>query len=134
MENIKRSERKFKIAALALVAVLLIWLPFEDPNEGWVIAYAGAICALAGMRYVLISANNRGQVWVRHVLAGLIAGLALTPVALLLMAFKTGLHIHDTPDFTAFQMARVVELTPIWVSAGLLVGLGSGLWRAAKLK
>jgi len=61
--------------------------------------------------------------------AWLIAGLGVTVVALLLMAIKTGLHGHGTPDYTPEQMVRVLSLTPLWVIVGLMIGLVALFWK-----
>ena len=53
----------------------------------------------------------------------------MTAVALLLMAIKTGLHGHGTPDYTPEQMVRVLSLTPLWVVVGLVIGLITFFWQ-----
>jgi hypothetical protein len=55
-------------------------------------------------------------------------------MTLALMIVKSGLHSHPTVEFTPYQMARVVELTPIWLSASLLITLGTGLFQVVKTK
>ena len=123
-----------RLSALVLGIFILIWLPFEDTNENIVVVIATAICVWFAVRYLLSPAPLHQSPWFRHLYAGVVAGLSITPVALLLMVFKLGLHGHETPDFSPFQMARIVELTPLWGTAGLLIGIGTGWWRAARTK
>jgi hypothetical protein len=126
--------RWLRFLAILLAILLLLWLPFEDVTETWVITFSAAVCAWAAVRFLILTAHTPGNPWIRHIYTGLLAGLFITPLALFLMALKTGLHGHETADFSARQMARVVELTPIWMSVGLLFGLGSCLWRFARSK
>jgi hypothetical protein len=53
-------------------------------------------------------------------------------VAIFLMALKSGIHGHGTPDFTVAQMQEILLRTPFFAISGLLVGLGSGFWRFAR--
>ncbi len=59
-----------------------------------------------------------GKGWLVYPLAGLLGGAATAPVALLLMAIKTGLHGHSVPDYTSAQMMAVLISFPVWVGAG----------------
>jgi hypothetical protein len=126
--------RWLRFLAILLAILLLLWLPFEDITETWVIMFSAAVCTWGAVRFLILNAHSPGNSWLRHIYAGLLAGLFITPLALFLMALKTGLHGHETADFSARQMARVIELTPIWMSIGLLFGLGSCLWRFARSK
>jgi hypothetical protein len=120
--------------AILLGILFLGWIPIEDMNEGWVVAIAGAFTAWWAARYLSMSPSTLQLLWLRQAAAGLIAGLSVTPLSLILMVFKTGVHGHEAPDFTPQQMARVVELTPIWAGAGLLIGIGTSLWRMARAR
>jgi hypothetical protein len=105
---------------------MLLWLPVEDTDEKGVLAFAATVNAWLVARH-LVNLNPAAQKSLpRHILGGLLAGLAVTPVALFLMAFKTGIHGHGTPDFSAEQILAVINRTPVWGSAGLLLGLLSG--------
>jgi hypothetical protein len=53
-------------------------------------------------------------------------------LAILLMAIKTGIHGHGTPDYTLDQMQDVFSRMPFFVLGGVLLGAGSGLLRTAK--
>jgi hypothetical protein len=119
-----------RLAALLLGIFLLLWLPVEDTDEIEVLVAAAAVSAWLALRYLLSqpgSAKSLGK----HILVGTLAGLAVTPLALFLMAFKTGLHGHENPDFTAEQIYYVIYRTPIWGFAGLLLGFGSGMLHLA---
>lgn len=137
--------RLLRISALVLGAIMLFWLPIEDPDERLVILFAAAICALAAAYFLVssmvwqkepsrmaASALRNGR-WLMVPLICTLAGLALTPVTLFLMAFKSGLHGHSSPDFTPGQITAVILRTPIWTGAGLLIGLGITLLKKVKL-
>jgi hypothetical protein len=68
----------------------------------------------------------------RCLLAGFLAGLAVAPLGVGLMLFKTGLHGHSTPDFSPLQAAEVLQRTPYFGLSGLLLGLGGALAVFAK--
>ena len=76
--------------------------------------------------------KNDKQLLLRHAVVGVGAGLLLTPLAIILMALKTGIHGHGTPDFTVGQMQDIPSRMPYFALSGLLVGAGSGLWRVTK--
>jgi hypothetical protein len=119
-----------RLAALLLGVLLLLWLPVEDTDEVHVLVASAAVSAWLALRY-LVSLPGPAKRLGRHILVGTLAGLAVTPLALFLMAFKTGLHGHESPDFTAEQIYFVIYRTPIWGFAGLLLGLGSGMLHLA---
>jgi hypothetical protein len=112
--------------ALLLGVYLLSWLPYEDKDETRAILSAAAVNAWIALRYIVRQPAHSRKNLLRPTVAGFLAGLAITPLALFLMAFKTGIHGHGSPDFTAEQIFAVIYGTPIWSGAGLLVGLGSG--------
>lgn len=124
----------FRATAVLLGFGLLVWLTIEDQNTLSVIIFAGAICAWLGARILIFPPASRKQLIVRHILAGLGAGLLLAPIAVLLMALKTGIHGHGTPDFTVAQIQSVLSRTPYFALSGFLLGLGSGLWRLARIE
>jgi hypothetical protein len=121
-----------RLLALVLGIALLLWLPIEDVSEQSVVLFAALVSAWLALRYCLTIQAGEIRYWLRHMLAGALAGLFVTPFALFLMALKTGLHGHNTPDFTLHQMQAVLYRTPIWVLVGLLLGLGVALLRLAR--
>lgn len=124
--------RRWRILSLILGILLFIWLPVEDVNASLVTVFAIAICGLAVARFLIpIRVQPGSKHWLVYPLSGMIAGAAITLVTLLLMAFKSGLHGHGSPDFTPEQVASVLWLTPLWTAAGFLIGLGAGIWQRA---
>ena len=126
--------RWMRLLALALGIALLLWLPREDVSEQSVTLFAALISAWLALRYLLSVRPGEIHYLLRHLLAGALAGLAVTPLAVFLMALKTGLHSHSTPDFTYERMQVVLYRTPIWVLVGLLIGLGVALLRLARTR
>ena len=123
---------RMRLTAILLGMVFLFWLPFEDSSPTAALLLALAISAWGGA-YILAKAQKPLQrVLFRAVLAGTLAGIAITPLALFLMAFKAGLHSHQTPDFTPDQIISVIYRGPIWLVGGFLIGLGSGIWLTAR--
>jgi hypothetical protein len=118
--------------AIVLGILFFIWLPIEDMHEGYVLTLAGGISAWLALRFLVSTRGDRDKFTLRWIAVGLAAGMAVTPVTLLLMILKNGTHTHEVPDFTPYQMARVIELTPYFAGAGLLAGLGSSLWKIGK--
>lgn len=116
-----------RLAALFLGISLLLWLPVEDTNEIRVVLAAASVTTWLALRHLVQLPAPGSRSLIRYILVGTLAGLAVTPLALFLMAFKTGLHGHESPDFTAEQIFFVVYRTHVWGFAGLLLGLGSGL-------
>jgi hypothetical protein len=121
-----------RISALILGIALILWLPIEDVNVNQVLFFANAVCAWWAARFLLnISPQNPTFLW-RHVLIGLLAGLAVSPVAVFLVAFKSGLHGHGIPDFSSAQILDVLARSPVWIVAGSLLGLGVALARLSR--
>lgn len=125
--------RRWRIVSLILGILLFLWLPVEDVNASLVTVFAIAICGLAAARFLIpIRVWPGSKHWLVYPLSGMIAGAAITLITLLLMAFKSGLHGHGSPDFTPEQVISVLWLTPLWIAAGLLIGLGAGIWQRTR--
>ncbi len=122
----------FRLTALLLGFGILIWLPVEDQSELGVLIASGAICTWIGARFLITAPKKDWQLILRHALVGSGAGLILAPLAIILMAFKSGIHGHGTPDFSVAQMQSVLSRIPFFVLSGFLIGLGSGILRLAK--
>ena len=105
----------WRIFPLGLVTGVLVWLPFEDHSILMPVLLAFPVAALVG-RLV----NQRFH-W-SLILCGLVAGLVVAPTTLLWMAFKTGVHGHSTPDYSASQIMLVINITPAWVLGGSILG------------
>lgn len=123
--------RRVRIAALILGAGLLVWLPFEDSGLAWIIIFSLAICALAAVYALIKLRPDQKKVWLYLPLTGIAAGVTMTPVALSLMAFKSGVHGHGAADFSPAQVTSILQRTPLWAAGGLLIGLGASLWQTA---
>lgn len=121
-----------RLTALLLGVVILLWISFEDRSESVVLLLAGAICAWWAVRLLVGRPSGRNIVLIRHIIVWILAGLAIAPLAILLMAFKSGIHGHGTPDFTIQQIQSVLLRTPFLAVGGLLLGVGSALWYLAR--
>ena len=121
-----------RISGLILGIGVLVWLPVEERSELGVLLISGAICTWSAIWLLSRPVPDDKHLIMRHVLVGTGAGLLIAPVAILLMAFKSGIHGHGTPDFTISQMQDVLSRIPYFVLSGFLVGLGSGLWQLAR--
>ena len=97
-----------------------------------VLVISGAICTWSAVWLLIKPVLNDKQLSVRYILVGTGAGLILAPLAILLMAMKSGIHGHGIPDFSVRQMQDILSRIPYFILSGFLVGVGSGLWRLAK--
>jgi hypothetical protein len=121
-----------RISAFLLGIIVLIWLTIEDENTIGVVVISGAICIWAAFWVLVKPVEGGSQIILRHSLVGLGAGLAVSLLGILLMALKSGIHGHGTPDFTVSQIQQVLSNTPYFALSGFLIGFGSGLWRLAR--
>lgn len=134
----------FRVVALVVAVAWLLWLPIEDNSERWVLFFAVLISVLIAARWCIYYSARRsksqneyglneksfpGKRFLIYLIVGVLTGLTVTPVAVLLMALKSGLHGHVTPEFTSAQVFIVLQRTPIWIIGGLLAGVGVGLLR-----
>lgn len=130
--KILRRVSRQRITGLLLGFGILIWLPIEDQSELLVLIISTAICAWLAARFLNSQFRSDKQLVFRHALVGLAAGLALAPLAILLMAVKSGIHGHGTPDFSVEHMLSVLEGTFYFALSGILISLGIGVWRIAR--
>ena len=121
-----------RLAGLVIGASIFIWVPFEDLSIRWVLILSAAICSWFAIRILLNYSIRNWLTVVRHSLVGGLAGLAVVPVAFLLIILKNGLHAHHTPDFTVDQIQALFNLVPYLSISGLLIGFGCGLWRVTR--
>lgn len=132
----------YRILFLVVGIIWIIWLSIEDSSERGVLLFSVTLCALLALRFVMsISAQNTNRdrkyptpdvqqstkKFLLYPIIGAVTGLAVTPIAIFMMALKTGLHGHITPDFSSAQVTIVLIRTPIWIIGGLLIGVGMSL-------
>lgn len=130
--GLSTTRRWLRWLALILAIALLSWLPVEDISVRNATLFAASISSWFALRLLLPIHPGERYFYLRHLLIGSLAGMALTPLALLLMTLKTGLHSHSAPDFYVEQLLSLLYQTPIWVMVGLLIGLGFALLRVAR--
>ena len=127
------ARRWLRMVAFLLGVVLLIWLPVEDLGEAWVLLLAAGICIWGALRvWVSIAENSGIRAW-HFALIGMVAGLAVPVLGIALMVFKSGLHSHQSPDFTTAQMGGLLLRTPYWGIGGFLIGAGLGILYILKI-
>ena len=114
---------------LFLGIAFLLWLALED-DQIWVpTMMACAVSFLWAFRISYFRAIRTLKDIVWQTWIGIFTALAVTPLAVLLIFFKNGLHSHVAPDFTPAQILLIFQRTPLWAGVGLLIGLGSGIGR-----
>ena len=127
-----RSPTWLRICGLLLGIVVLVWLPVEESSELGVLLIAALICTWFGIWLLYKTGPHvEHMVWINIIIWGAM-GLLLAPLAIFLMAIKTGIHGHGTPDFTADQMQTFISRMPFFILGGILSGTGLGLLRIAK--
>ena len=121
--------RQIRLLAILLGIILLAWVSVEDQSVTLALLFAAGLCMLAAGEWLASSPRfSSGKGWLAYPLAGLVSGASTAPIALVLMAIKTGLHGHSVPDYTPAQMSAVLISFPIWTGAGAIIGLGAGMW------
>ena len=118
-----------RVFAFLLAAVILVWLTIEENGEFGVLLISGLICTWGAVYFLNKINPGRKQFVLWYIAAGGAAGLLLAPLAILLMALKSGIHGHGTPDFAIGQVQAILSRVPIYIAAGVLTGAGSGLLR-----
>jgi uncharacterized paraquat-inducible protein A len=121
-----------RISALLLGIAILIWLSFEDSDIRILLAFSSAVCLWTGIRLLYSGSSGRTGSLIFLVMIGFVVGFAVVPVAVTLMAIKSGLHAHSTAEYTGKQVQDVLVLAPVLSISGLLLGLGAGLLRIAQ--
>lgn len=127
-----KSRTWLKLSGLLLGIVVLVWLPVEESSQVGVLVIAGLVCTWGAIWLLLRIGYSGKHTLLRHIVIGGGAGLLLVPLAILLMAIKTGIHGHGTPDYTLDQMQDLLSRMPFFALGGVLLGAGSGLLRTAK--
>jgi hypothetical protein len=130
------------------VLALFIWFGIEDTSLAFVAALGVGGAALIGGRAARDAwqalgedrADSPGdlrpdpahQRLASLGLYGLAAGALAPALSAALMVVKISLHSHATPDFSLEEVMGLLWRAPVWAGAGLLAGLGLGLWRLAR--
>ena len=120
---------RLKLGGVILGIVILIWLPIEESNKIFVLILSGLVCAWAGIWLLQGTYKTKLRTIITYILVGGGAGLMMGLVAILLMAIKTGIHGHGTPDYTPEQIIEILLRTPFFVLGGVLIGVGGSLLR-----
>ena len=109
--------------------LILIWLQLEDTSLIPVLSLAALICFIGSVALIIrLSSTKQLHLFVYPGI-GAMAGLTLIPIALLLIAIKTSVHSHETPDFTTSQILSLIYRFPIMIGGGFFISLGYGLWQ-----
>lgn len=127
--ELKNSRRRLKLGALLLGIVILIWIPIEESNEAGVLVLSGLLSAWVGIWLLQGTHKTKLRTIIKYSIVGGGAGLLMGMVAILLMAIKTGIHGHGTPDYTPEQILEIISRIPFFVLGGVLIGVGGSLLR-----
>jgi hypothetical protein len=125
-------KRRLRFTTLAFGILFFAWITIEDTSTQWVMILGIGGSILATISILVYNNHDHLSPWLVYPSSGLLCGLLVTPLAVVLMAVKTGLHSHITPDFSLQQIILVLKTTPIWAVSGLLVGTGTAIWRQGK--
>ncbi len=102
------------------IIALVLWLPIEDTQVWLSAAIALIACLWFGLR--VLSSKRSSANWLL-VAGGALLGAAAPLLAISLMAFKSGLHGHGFPDFTARQVWAMWSAIPFSLLAGSLLAI-----------
>jgi hypothetical protein len=125
------SSARVRISGLLLGILIMVWLSIEESSTLGVVILSGMACSWTAGWLLQKTSTDGNQLifWPIIIIGG--AGLLLAPLAILLMALKSGLHGHGTPDFSPGQLQAVFSRMPFYTMAGILIGTGFGLLRYA---
>lgn len=119
-------QRIIRVSGILLAGLFIVWLPIEDVDTQYIFPLSvGLNIWLAANKIIN---GNIVPVLIQFTLAGMITGLLVTPMAIILIAFKSGLHAHGFPDFALIQIYELLATTPWWTLIGILVGAVFGWW------
>jgi len=116
-----------RLLALAYGLVLLIWMGLEDSSMLPAAMIGTGFTAL--LVYLWLTAKWGGKSFALRwwssggVILGAAVGGASTLTIAGMMFFKTGWHGHAYPDFPPQMIFAMLSRLPVWMLAGLLIGL-----------
>lgn len=128
---IKLTQTWFRLIMFFLGILILGWLPIEDVDLRVAFLFAGVFCAIIATNLLLQPSVYLADS-IRIPLIGTLAGLAVCPIVILMMTFKSGIHGHGSPDITFSEILSILRLTPLWGGGGLIIGIGIRLWKLSK--
>jgi hypothetical protein len=115
-----------------LGAAWFVWIGVEDRGLFAVLLLSAAslsVLILAIQPKIRTRLPRSGMARSATILSvGLVAGLLVTPTAILLMAVKTSLHGHVPPDFNRADLLHVLGSTPAWALGSLLLAAAAALY------
>ena len=116
-----------RLLGILLGFTIILWLPVEDTDVTIALLFAISLCAWQ-INVILSRLKNQSPFPLRYfILLGALAGAAITPIAILLLVFKIGMHAHSCPDYTNQQIISLIERTPIWLAGGFFISTGLGI-------
>lgn len=114
----QRSPVWMRATGLLIGFLFLVWLPFEDVNVLFTVVLASTIGIWLLLRFLLQKEFSLQG----FAVSGAVAGLCVSPLAITMMAFKSGIHAHGFSDFVLPQINTVLAATPWFIVGGLLLG------------
>jgi hypothetical protein len=123
--------RRWERFGILVVAYGLLWITMEGAL--WSVLVMGGLTAIWLIMAIFARWGNGRQLtrwWGIFFFAasGLVAAGLWVILALIFMAFKTGLHAHG-PEFTAAEISWLWQQLGRWLLLGGLSGLGLGfIW------
>ena len=119
---------QFRLIIIGLTIALFFWIPIEDHTATISILFALAFCTIFAALILKSSSKQYRASLLTYFLLGILAGAAVTPIALFFMVLKTGLHTHPIPDYSKFQVISVFKRSPVWIIGGSLISMGLGIY------
>lgn len=110
-------------------AAWLFWLGYEDRSLRPALGLAALITLAASLNWIQRRRNRTADEyrWGLKLVIGAGIGGIVPLLASLLILVKVSLHSHNPADFSAADLAAVLERWPIWAAIGFLAGGGWAL-------
>jgi len=125
---------KWPLRTLWAIAGIIwfFWIGFEDRGIQTVVIVAIGFAVPLGFQlfatWKRFAIHTQVAWMLRSMFSGAIAGIFVSPIAILLVLIKISLHQHDVPDFSGMDLQNLWQRTPFWLLAGMLFGAAGGVW------
>lgn len=106
---------------ISIGALGFIWLPIEDQSLWFATLLSAAVSAWLALRYIYNQTDSPSLKKLSTI--GVLSGALVTPMAVILIVFKSGLHSHGFLEFPLSKLVSYLINTIWWSLLGILVSI-----------